>query len=315
MAFSNPIVAGLKLLIAAIQSPNFITGVSGWSINKDGSAEFNNLTIRGTFMGTNFEINSSGAFFYSGTPALGNILVSIAGTAGTDPFGNNYPAGIKDFGLMSVESGDSHGGLIIIMHTPTTSNPGTISVFETDATHGSFATAVSGDAHARHVVRTSGRMEWGDGTNAADLAIQRLSAGLLEILQSVQVDGTITATGGTATTPTLITTDTWTAATLGTGWSTIAGLQVPQYRLTPDNMIEIVGGCQTTSTTPSAVVFTLDSNHRPATDQRGLYAVERVTSPDVAHAVDIGTGGAFTLLNNLTVSGRPLYIYARIPKS
>jgi hypothetical protein len=47
MTFSNPIVGGTTLIRPAIHSPNFVTGVSGWSINKDGSAEFSDLTVRG----------------------------------------------------------------------------------------------------------------------------------------------------------------------------------------------------------------------------------------------------------------------------
>lgn len=47
MAFENSILAGKKLVREAIQSPNYVTGVSGWTINKDGSAEFSNLTARG----------------------------------------------------------------------------------------------------------------------------------------------------------------------------------------------------------------------------------------------------------------------------
>ncbi len=46
--FSNPVVGGTTLIRPAIQSPNFVTTVSGWSINIDGSAEFNNVAIRGT---------------------------------------------------------------------------------------------------------------------------------------------------------------------------------------------------------------------------------------------------------------------------
>ena len=48
MSFSNPVVGGLfgELIRAAIRSPNYVTGVSGWTINRDGSAEFNNVTIR-----------------------------------------------------------------------------------------------------------------------------------------------------------------------------------------------------------------------------------------------------------------------------
>lgn len=48
MSFLNQIVAGVKLVRAAIQSPNFVAGVSGWIIRRDGSAEFNNVVVRGS---------------------------------------------------------------------------------------------------------------------------------------------------------------------------------------------------------------------------------------------------------------------------
>jgi hypothetical protein len=89
----NPVVGGTVLRRAAIRSPNFVTGVSGWTINQDGSAEFNNLTIRGTFAGTDFIINSSGSFFYSPSEAAGNLVESSAPAAGTEQFGNHYVAG------------------------------------------------------------------------------------------------------------------------------------------------------------------------------------------------------------------------------
>lgn len=93
--FSNPITGGQGALdIPQIKSPNYVAGVSGWIISRDGSAEFNNLTIRGVFRGTNFLINSNGAFFYSGVPALGNLIASITSVAGVDPFGNFVRAGI-----------------------------------------------------------------------------------------------------------------------------------------------------------------------------------------------------------------------------
>lgn len=47
MGFRNPIVAGSTLIREAIQSANYATGSAGWSINQDGSAEFNNVVIRG----------------------------------------------------------------------------------------------------------------------------------------------------------------------------------------------------------------------------------------------------------------------------
>jgi hypothetical protein len=47
-----------------------------------------------TFSGTDFIINTNGFFFYSGTPALGNLVMAIAmNSGGTDAFGNVYPQG------------------------------------------------------------------------------------------------------------------------------------------------------------------------------------------------------------------------------
>ena len=51
-----------------------------------------------TFNGTNWILNNSGLFFYSGTPANGNMIISIAPASGTDAFSNNFPAGIQIYG-------------------------------------------------------------------------------------------------------------------------------------------------------------------------------------------------------------------------
>ena len=54
--------------------------------------------ISGTiFEGTDFIINTSGAFFYSSAPASGNLIASIASASGTDGFGNSYNAGITSY--------------------------------------------------------------------------------------------------------------------------------------------------------------------------------------------------------------------------
>lgn len=94
----NPVVGGNVLRRQAIESPNYVPGVSGWTIKQDGSAEFNNLTLRGTFNGTNYVINSAGAFFYSPSEAAGNLINSITNSSGTDPFGNNYLTGSASYG-------------------------------------------------------------------------------------------------------------------------------------------------------------------------------------------------------------------------
>lgn len=48
MTFRNPVVGGSTLVRTAIRSPNYVVNTSGWSINRDGSAEFTNVTIRGS---------------------------------------------------------------------------------------------------------------------------------------------------------------------------------------------------------------------------------------------------------------------------
>lgn len=127
---NDPIVGGNVLRRPAIQSPNFVTGVSGWTINADGTVEFNNGTFRGTVtaatiigaliesatsgrrltIDANGDIkayNASGAvllwfknsldafFIYAdtGSAVQGALVSSIANSAGTDPFGGTYLAG------------------------------------------------------------------------------------------------------------------------------------------------------------------------------------------------------------------------------
>lgn len=100
--FAHDIAGGNGNLIAAsLQSPNFsLSGETGWAIMKNGDAYFFNITADGDitateFIGTDFEINSAGVFFYSGTPTLGNLLLSITNSSGSnDGHGNAYQAGV-----------------------------------------------------------------------------------------------------------------------------------------------------------------------------------------------------------------------------
>lgn len=88
MTFQNSVVGGVTLVRPAIQSPDYTEGAAGWTINQDGSAEFNDITIRG---GT---VVSGLALYYDGTPGLGNLILSIAAAAGVDEFGNSYDQGL-----------------------------------------------------------------------------------------------------------------------------------------------------------------------------------------------------------------------------
>lgn len=60
MPFTNPVVGGTTLIRPAIRSPGYVPNSTGWSINKDGSAEFNSVIIRGDAQSDNYVAGVSG---------------------------------------------------------------------------------------------------------------------------------------------------------------------------------------------------------------------------------------------------------------
>lgn len=110
MQFDDDPVGGVTLVRPAIQSPDYVPGVSGWAVKIDGSAEFNDVVIRG---GT---VVSGEALYYTGTPGPGNLLMSLSNTATTDQYGNGVLFG---FGLYDPDGSQlhmySHNGTTIEM--------------------------------------------------------------------------------------------------------------------------------------------------------------------------------------------------------
>lgn len=91
----NPVVGGVVLRRAAIQSPNFEHLLSGWSINADGTAEFNGVTINGGQL-----ILTDGA---------GNVVGTLDGELGLVLYGNGTAA---DPGLNVTPVGDIVWGAV-----------------------------------------------------------------------------------------------------------------------------------------------------------------------------------------------------------
>lgn len=80
MPFANPILAGTTLVREAIRSPNFAAGVSGWSIDKTGAAEFNKATIRGSLRVTSFDdLYVSGPSLFDGSVEFASPNTTIEG--------------------------------------------------------------------------------------------------------------------------------------------------------------------------------------------------------------------------------------------
>ena len=87
MSFTNSVVGGQGALVRpAIKSPNFVPGISGWTINKDGTAQFTGITLLGGLQ-----------LIYSSPPGPGKLLQSSSAAAGTDVFGNAYLQGLTSY--------------------------------------------------------------------------------------------------------------------------------------------------------------------------------------------------------------------------
>lgn len=86
--FVNPLTAGTVLVREDIRSQNYVPGVSGWIVEADGDAEFNDVTIRGGV------VVSGTALYYDGAPGPGTLFLAIAAAAGVDAYGNTYDAGL-----------------------------------------------------------------------------------------------------------------------------------------------------------------------------------------------------------------------------
>jgi hypothetical protein len=80
MSFDQGPVSGTTLTAGSIHSPNYATGSSGWTINKDGSAEFQNVLVRGTITASNI----IGSTITGGTIVGGDIQsANFSNTADT----------------------------------------------------------------------------------------------------------------------------------------------------------------------------------------------------------------------------------------
>lgn len=87
MPFTDPIVAGSTLVRQAIKSPNYVAGTAGWIVDRDGSAEFSDAVVRGTFEagGGTVVVTSAGVLITVGSTAIAVNSTGFAiDTTGTD---------------------------------------------------------------------------------------------------------------------------------------------------------------------------------------------------------------------------------------
>jgi hypothetical protein len=210
-----------------VQSSNYVAGTSGWQVNTSGSAEFNNITLRG---GTSI---GGSAFYYNGTPALGNLILSIASAAGTDAFGNAYLQGLGVYGsdgtinaLGSEFTVTGANGSAVNMLTGGVGEA-TVDLVPRDLAGATWYSAslfttlgasnrpgfgITSPAEVSHGVFSSVEF-YGGGPTTTDTTIL-FSADTVNFSENVSVSGVLTATniqsGSVSITPTVV--DQWTAS-------------------------------------------------------------------------------------------------------
>jgi hypothetical protein len=79
--FRDDILGGLKLVRSAIQSANFVTGLTGWRIQRAGTAEFSNATIRGSISAASGTIvlDSNGILLQNADGSFVELETTFAG--------------------------------------------------------------------------------------------------------------------------------------------------------------------------------------------------------------------------------------------
>jgi hypothetical protein len=202
--FPNPVAGGGgELVIPQIRSPNYVAGSTGWTIKITGSAEFNDLTIRGQFLGTDFVINSTGAFFYSGTPAPGNLSASVVpgSTTVTDPEGNTAQPGFTTYGSSASIWSQLLTGLLQFNSSATQFSPASVASGSPGVLAIVPGLISSGDTDSEILMYSAGA---NSGTSLIALIAQQVNlTGNLLVQTNLTVDGTLTVGGSTDTgTPT-----------------------------------------------------------------------------------------------------------------
>jgi hypothetical protein len=332
MGFRNPILGGggTVLLRPAIASPNFLHGVRGWSINQGGNAEFNDLQIRGTYMGQNYVINENGMFFYSGTPAAGNMTGSWAPAAGTDPYGNAYPAGLEIYSALGsialsavdgiLQSIGSSGRQIVVadggvqFSMPGSQGNGTLEIGanlrEMDFSSGQMAIA---DRIAQLAVISS------TGTPVAgnqDTSPRSTTTGGVGVPAYHYVSGAVVKSDGSGSTS-----EVWQAPAFNTNWLTSStfngstGWGGLQFRKDAEDNLVVTGAFKSGATAGGTSVFQLPAAYRPKVQQP--IPIHRNNAGTLTMAMaQISAGGNLNLLAGsgvAPVAGAEYLISGTIP--
>lgn len=255
---------------------------------------------------------NTGVFIYSGTPANGNLIMSMTAAAGTDPYGNDYGSGIVSYPNTGAHSGGVkiNAGEIELGQPPNFTNAATLrqSLFFGGDIQLDTGTGDASHLQAANLALTAGTASTGTGTASTP------NLALTDDGGSSAVD--ILLSGSVISTDVLGNPHTWQTPAYNPGWagdSAVGGvLQSLQYRIDAQNNLVLDGVMHTTSATPSSVAFTLPSGYHPTGKGRRFITMSN-TSGLVPVYVTVGTSGDVSVTNNPSASNVDVMFEVSIP--
>jgi len=318
--FVNPLTAGTVLIRSDIRSQNYVPGVSGWIIEADGDAEFNNLVVRGTFQGQSFIINSMGAFFYDGIPTTGNLIASIASDLGTDSHGNGYGQGIfsyaPGFFYTAMRAGGLLSGFLDGLNIPDTTNAATFGINAAGGTALPRGVWIGPKGDTTRTVQPAMTLLPGipsDLSNPSTVTIGILGNGTDRTYGAITGAWTRRDTTGTF--------ETWHNFPFAAGWAGATSFNgnptfsPMQYRIDAEDNCWIYGLAQSSSTAMS--IGTLPSGYfNPV--KRSIIAADfnigGTATPGFMQVTETGVVNSSLSLGGKTIaSGSQIYINAKFP--
>jgi hypothetical protein len=246
-----------------------------------------------SFSGTNFVLNVSGLFMYSGTPALGNLIISVAFTSGVDAFGNAYRIGVATYGSSNSYVQLAANGVPAVLFSPqgvtSLTNPGQI---------------LSGAINAGAVNEISElAISTGKESGKPDAAIQMASAAA----DSSSVAVAYFEFGGNAEVfiapgfgiravqpGTAVTIESWHALAPANGWANVAGNVPLNYKMMPNRSVWVLGTLSSAAATTSTI-GTLPALYRPVTQQAFIVATTGGGVATSDRYLQVSTAGVMTI--------------------
>lgn len=308
MPFTDPIVAGDELVRDSMRSSDYVPGVSGWIIRRDGSAEFNAGTFRGSLL-------------LGSADGPGIVLDGNAGTITEyDESGSEYVT-INDGGLTVFDGGGSTGFVriernpdagktvrIALMPTGIGATPGSeAQILATALNKGGvgsppdltgllFLDSPSPGGRQRAALRLQSADVTGGVTNLLSLAdgvyFRRAAS---DVGTGVRLDLKADGTGGIYAVTSGVTED-WKPLTLTAPYTPRAGYQVPQFRklASPADDIELTGQFGFNGAGNGSILGVLPPDYRPVNKTASCW----LGAPAIAGSyavVEIDTGGNIRL--------------------